>query len=125
MVVVERTSSGSVVHDLDSYSPLSSPLGDYVTHAFKPHLMHKISPEYHCYFRVCPSALLLPHFASDRSRMMKDGSYMKPPPPYPPIVNSLGLTNNLDKYIDFKVEPGADSPLGPVMDVGDLLKYFH
>jgi hypothetical protein len=38
------------------------------------------------YFRVVPASLFLQHFASDRRHMKRaDGSWIKPPPDYPPI----------------------------------------
>jgi hypothetical protein len=38
------------------------------------------------YFRVVPASVFLQHFASDRRHMKRaDGSWIKPPPDYPPI----------------------------------------
>jgi hypothetical protein len=39
------------------------------------------------YFRVIPASVFLQHFASDRRHMKRaDGSWIKPPPDYPPIT---------------------------------------
>jgi len=41
------------------------------------------------YFRVIPASVFLQHFASDRRHMKRaDGSWIKPPPDYPPISTS-------------------------------------
>ncbi|KAI4468031.1 hypothetical protein MML48_2g00017655 [Holotrichia oblita] len=45
------------------------------------------------YFRVIPAAEFLKEFASDRRHMKRpDGSWIKPPPNYPPISTSMALT---------------------------------
>jgi hypothetical protein len=81
-----------VVYDLDSELPFPTFFHKYVTETFRTDEVLK--PEYHRFFRVVPAEQFLLTFASDRSHMRKeDGSWLKPPPNYPPIV-SPGLTNS-------------------------------
>ena len=42
---------------------------------------------FHCSrkFRVIPAPRFVQTFASDRSHMLRDGTWLKPPPPYPPL----------------------------------------
>ncbi|KAL3219563.1 hypothetical protein MRX96_030321 [Rhipicephalus microplus] len=69
----------------------------YVREAFRPHAA--INPEFVQMFRVISAAEFLDKFASDRSRMRtSDGSWLKPPPPYP-CIQTNSCDNNIDDFI--------------------------
>ncbi len=50
------------------------------------------------FFRVVPAGEYLATFASDRSHMLKDGKWLKPPPNYPPISTD-NSQHNLSAFI--------------------------
>lgn len=63
-------------------------------------------------FRVIPADQYLASFASDRTHMIKDGKWLKPPPVYPPIFNAtsrnnlyafINMTNNSDQEVPGQV----------------------
>ena len=78
--------------DLDSDLPFPTYFHKYVTETFRTDAI--LNPEYHRFFRVIPATLFLQTFASDRRHMKKpDGSWMKPPPPYPCIMPPRNILN--------------------------------
>ncbi|XP_068081659.1 protein N-terminal glutamine amidohydrolase-like [Anabrus simplex] len=87
-----------LVYDLDSELPYPTYLHKYVTETFRTD--HILKPEYFRYFRVISASLFLQHFASDRRHMKRsDGSWIKPPPDYPPITSAAN-PHNLDDFIN-------------------------
>lgn len=51
--------------------------------------MHKIHVQIFRFFRVIPAEQYLAEFSSDRRHMKRtDGTWIKQPPPYPPIQSS-------------------------------------
>ena len=91
----------------------------YVTETFRTDAI--LNPEYHRIFRVVPATTFLQNFASDRRHMRKeDGSWLKPPPTYPPIT-SPSSTHNLDDFISMDESSG----FGEVLSLTDFVKKFH
>nr|CAG4642752.1 EOG090X0C0Q [Evadne anonyx] len=86
------------VYDLDSTLSFPCQFEDYLEQAIKCDEM--LPTQFHRLFRIIPAEDFLNDFASDRKHMQKaDGSWMKPPPPYPPI-KSKTCSNNLNFYIN-------------------------
>ncbi|CAG0916503.1 unnamed protein product [Notodromas monacha] len=119
VVMYSEPGSKAVVYDLDSELPFPTFFHKYVTETFRTDEVLK--PEYHRYFRVVPAEQFLRIFASDRSHMLKeDGSWLKPPPNYPPIVSQVSQ-NNLENFIS--MNPNVD--LGHVYTLKQLVAQFH
>nr|CAH7729023.1 unnamed protein product [Callosobruchus chinensis] len=73
-----------LVYDLDSELPFPTYVHKYVTETFRTD--HILKPDYFRYFRVIPANEFLDEFASDRRHMKRpNGTWIKPPPTYPPI----------------------------------------
>lgn len=86
-----------LVYDLDTTLGFPEAFDCYVRDAFKPH--YPINPEFERLFRVVGAAEFLDTFASDRSRMKRaDGSWIKPPPPYP-CIQTNSSDNNIEDFI--------------------------
>ena len=85
VILIYKPDERCLVFDLDSDLPFPTYFHKYVTETFRTDAI--LNPEYHRFFRVVPAPLFLQNFASDRRHMKKpDGSWMKPPPPYPCIM---------------------------------------
>ena len=85
VILIYKPDERCLVFDLDSDLPFPTYFHKYVTETFRTDAI--LNPEYHRFFRVIPATLFLQTFASDRRHMKKpDGSWMKPPPPYPCIM---------------------------------------
>lgn len=86
-----------LIYDLDTTLGFPEEFDGYVRDAFRPHV--GISPEFAQVFRVVSAAEFLDKFASDRSRMRRaDGTWLKPPPPYP-CIQTNSCDNNIDEFI--------------------------
>ncbi|CAB3256476.1 unnamed protein product [Arctia plantaginis] len=73
-----------LVYDLDSELPFPTFFHKYVTETFRTDQVLK--SDFHRFFRVVPAKQFFQQFASDRRHMKRpDGSWIKPPPPYPAI----------------------------------------
>lgn len=70
-------------------------------------------------FRFVPAERFLESFASDRRHMRRpNGSYLQPPPAWPPIVTPDGRAHTLPVFLDF--EPHEDlerHDVGPWLDL--------
>ncbi|MBX7080338.1 MAG: hypothetical protein K1X88_14170 [Nannocystaceae bacterium] len=65
-------------------------------------------------FRAVPASQYRAHFGSDRSHMRgRDGAWLQPPPPWPPI----GASHRLDALLAFD-----DDAFGPWLDDADALQ---
>jgi len=85
VIFIYKPDERCLVYDLDSDLPFPTYFHKYVTETFRTDAI--LNPEYHRFFRVIPAGQFLQTFASDRRHMKKpDGSWMKPPPPYPCIL---------------------------------------
>uniref|UniRef100_A0A336MTL6 Protein N-terminal glutamine amidohydrolase n=1 Tax=Culicoides sonorensis TaxID=179676 RepID=A0A336MTL6_CULSO len=105
-----------LVFDLDTTLPFPTYFHKYVTETFRSD--HAVPPEHRRFFRVIPAETYLEEFSSDRRHMRRpDGSWIKPPPSYPPIQTAAS-SHSLDDFICMK--PGK----GPGV-VYDLLKFVQ
>ncbi len=71
------------------------------------------------YFRVIPAEQYLTTFASDRTHMIKDGKWSKPPPNYPAIFTALSQ-NNLNDFISMS---SYEVP-GQILNYRDFVRQF-
>ena len=93
VILIYKPDERCLVFDLDSDLPFPTYFHKYVTETFRTDAI--LNPEYHRFFRVVPAPSFLQTFASDRRHMKKpDGSWMKPPPPYPCIMPQRYLISN-------------------------------
>merc|ERR1719483_1086250 len=119
VILIYRPDERTLVYDLDSELPFPTYFHKYVTETFRTDAI--LNPEYHRIFRVVPATIFLQNFASDRRHMRKeDGSWLKPPPPYPCILNSISA-HNLDEFISMDASTG----FGEVLSLTDFVKKFH
>lgn len=109
------------IYDLDTCLPFPCDIKLYLERGLRSD--HQIVPKYHRKLRVIPASEFLDNFSSDRSHMRKsDGSWIKPPPNYPPICPQ-GI-NNLDHFIQMHPTYGC----GKVMTLDQFtedFKYRH
>lgn len=130
VIFIYRPDERTLVYDLDSELPFPTYFHKYVTETFRTDAI--LNPEYHRIFRVVPASLFLDKFASDRRHMRKeDGTWLKPPPPYPCIqgndsrstssTSPNSLAHNLDQFISMETNTG----FGEVMSLTDFVRKFH
>lgn len=114
----------TLVYDLDSELPFPTYFHKYVTETFRTDAI--LNPEYHRIFRVVPASTFLANFSSDRRHMRKpDGSWLKPPPPYPCIQDESdkdGSSHNLEQFISMDSGEGT---FGEVLSLTDFVRRFH
>ncbi|KAI8342781.1 N-terminal glutamine amidase-domain-containing protein [Chlamydoabsidia padenii] len=100
------------VYDFDTTLPFPCPLTDYIDKSFKPHLI--LMNEYKRRFRLVSGGFYLQHFASDRSHMLsQDGTYLAPPPTWPPITMSDG--NTLGRFRQMTLPENEPDEYGTVV----------
>uniref|UniRef100_A0AAG5D561 Protein N-terminal glutamine amidohydrolase n=1 Tax=Anopheles atroparvus TaxID=41427 RepID=A0AAG5D561_ANOAO len=108
-----------LVFDLDTTLPFPTYFHKYVTETFRSD--YALTPEHHRFFRVIPAEKYLAEFSSDRRHMRRpDGSWIKPPPSYPPI-QTTGSSHSLDDFICMK--PGRGP--GAVYDLLHFVQQFY
>ncbi len=99
------------IWDLDTTLGCPLPAGEYLRRSFRSHVPAQVAP----FFRLVPAEEFVEIFASDRAHMRRDdGRYLRPPPPWPPILKE-GSTPNLDAFIDL-----TEDFLGVVVDLATL-----
>ncbi|GAQ79863.1 hypothetical protein KFL_000400060 [Klebsormidium nitens] len=97
-----ESEGGSLIWDLDTTLPFPVRFSTYYDEAFRPSI--RLYKEFERLFRVVPAQTYLQHFSSDRSHMRRpDGSWMAPPPPYPPILKVEGVGHALIDYVNVKL----------------------
>jgi len=118
VVFIYKPDQRTLVYDLDSELPFPTYFHKYVTETFRTDAI--LNQEYHRVFRVIPAATFLNTFSSDRRHMRKsDGSWLKPPPPYP-CIQTPATQHNLDDFINMET-----SDLGEVLSLTEFVKKFH
>ena len=100
------------VWDLDTTLGLPVPAAEYLLRSFHP----GVPREFRTLFRRVDADAFLQAFASDRSHMRRrDGSWQRPPPPWPPPCPE-GIAPNLLRFVDMR-----DPIAGEVLELTDLL----
>ncbi|KAH8254532.1 protein N-terminal glutamine amidohydrolase [Drosophila kikkawai] len=108
-----------LVFDLDTTLPFPTYFHKYVTETFRSDLA--LRPEHHRFFRVIPADTYLIEFSSDRRHMRRpDGSWIKPPPSYPPILSNT----NLHCLGDFICMSAGKGP-GAVYSLSEFVQNFY
>jgi hypothetical protein len=108
-----------VVYDMDSDLPFPTHFHRYVSETFRTENI--LQPEYHRFFRVVPASRFLSLFSSDRKHMLRsDGTWIKPPPSYPPILNGVG--SNLDSFLDMTT---PKNEYGEIFSLMELVRRFY
>ncbi|KAH8401761.1 hypothetical protein KR009_007760, partial [Drosophila setifemur] len=108
-----------LVFDLDTTLPFPTYFHKYVTETFRSDLA--LRPEHHRFFRVIPSDTYLIEFSSDRRHMRRpDGSWIKPPPSYPPILSNT----NMHCLGDFICMSAGKGP-GAVYSLSEFVQNFY
>nr|CAH7729022.1 unnamed protein product [Callosobruchus chinensis] len=108
-----------LVYDLDSELPFPTYVHKYVTETFRTD--HILKPDYFRYFRVIPANEFLDEFASDRRHMKRpNGTWIKPPPTYPPIRTPV-CAHNLEDYIQMDTSKGP----GQVLTLTQFVQRFY
>jgi hypothetical protein len=99
------------VYDLDTTLSMPCAAAEYLRKSFRPEAGEDLGPR----FRIVEAGLFAQSFASDRSHMRTpEGSYVKAPPPWPPI-GAPGAAPNLLSFIDM------EAPfVGDVVELGAL-----
>ena len=114
----------SLVYDLDTVLPFPVSFERYTKEAFKPGLTLWLDssttfPER--MYRVIPADTFLDEFASDRSHMCQNGTWLASPPSYPPI-RSQKSSNNIQEFISMKQDSTAP---GSVLTESNFLSNFR
>jgi hypothetical protein len=100
------------VWDLDTWLGVPVPAGEYLKRSFRTPLRPDLEP----LFRVVASDEFVRALASDRSHMRRrDGSFERPPPPWPPI-SAAERGSNLARFVDMR-----DPFVGEVLSLPELL----
>ncbi|XP_052842837.1 protein N-terminal glutamine amidohydrolase isoform X2 [Drosophila gunungcola] len=108
-----------LVFDLDTTLPFPTYFHKYVTETFRSDLA--LRPEHHRFFRVIPADTYLIEFSSDRRHMRRpDGSWIKPPPSYPPILSNT----NIHCLGDFICMSAGKGP-GAVYSLSEFVQNFY
>lgn len=119
VIFMYKPDDRTLVYDLDSELPFPTYFHKYVTETFRTDAI--LNTEYHRHFRVVPAVTFLRQFASDRRHMRKeDGSWLKPPPPYP-AISSATASHNLDEFISMEANTGV----GDVYSLTEFVKTFY
>ncbi len=114
---MDKANTALLVWDFDSTLPCPSPAATYLAATFPPlpAKYNHVKP----WFRICSAAEFVAGFCSDRRHMRKpDGSWEKPPPPWP-CIQAVGQTaHTLGQFVD--VAEAANAPgivvRAPTMD---------
>nr|CAG4649628.1 EOG090X0C0Q [Scapholeberis mucronata] len=117
VIFIHSKSSGSLVYDLDCTLEFPSTFDEYIAKVVRPD--DQLTSQFKRKFRVISAEQFLETFASDRSHMVKDGQWLKPPPAYPCIATEKS-TNNVKDFISMV---NAEVP-GQIFDYDDFLKFF-
>uniref|UniRef100_A0A0K0D9Y9 Protein N-terminal glutamine amidohydrolase n=1 Tax=Angiostrongylus cantonensis TaxID=6313 RepID=A0A0K0D9Y9_ANGCA len=122
VVLLQQIDQGvPLIWDLDTLLSFPCSFDEYWNGTIRP-TGWSIPEQYHRYFRVIPCTHYIAYFSSDRSHMKReDGSWLSPPPVWPPICKD-GL-NNIQEFIS--MDPIVLPQLSTVMDENEMVeKYF-
>ncbi|KHJ48832.1 Hexokinase [Trichuris suis] len=122
VILVDKVLHQEEVQVLDLDTTLSFPCSfdDYVQYALRDDLA--LSPQYKRLFHLIPAEFYYHNFASDRSHMRRsDGSWITPPPSWPPIQRGLA-ENSMPQLIN--LDAVGETPFGTVVDWNGFLSHF-
>ncbi|ODN01388.1 Protein N-terminal glutamine amidohydrolase [Orchesella cincta] len=103
---------------MESDLPFPTHFHRYVSETFRTENI--LQPEYHRFFRVVPASRFLSLFSSDRKHMLRsDGTWIKPPPNYPPIFNGV---SNLESFLDMTT---PKNEYGEIFSLMELVRRFY
>lgn len=114
------------VYDLDTALTCPIDANEYIQQAFRP-FDARIPSEYRPKFRIVKAAEFQRLFASDRSHMRSaDGSWIAPPPSYPPIGTGMNLFQwrNVQNPIQ-TIQNQSFYQFGCVMDFNMFISWIH
>nr|CAG4641985.1 EOG090X0C0Q [Eurycercus lamellatus] len=118
VILVHKRDEESLVYDLDTVLPFPCPFLQYGRATLRED--EALQSRFQRFFRVIPATEFLEVFSSDRSHMKReDGSWMKPPPTYPPI-HCGPSTHNFPSFISMVRGCGP----GVVMDYSEFIVHF-
>lgn len=100
--------------DFDTRLPFPAPAEDYLRQTFGG--ARNYPPSLWPRFRLVEREQLLALFSSDRQHMVVDSEWLKPPPPWPPILNG---PPTLSRFLDLQDPIG-----GPWLSFGALLAFI-
>ncbi|EDV29694.1 uncharacterized protein TRIADDRAFT_52358 [Trichoplax adhaerens] len=121
VILIRKASNLVSVFDFDSQLQFPCTFYDYVTHGLRPD--DELQKQFQRLFRVIPALDFLETFASDRSHMKttKDSNtYLKAPPPYPPIFTK-DCSMNLPQFIKMELT----SVPGQILNYENFLHFFR
>jgi protein N-terminal glutamine amidohydrolase len=99
------------IWDVDTLLGVPVPALEYLGESFHPGVPAEMRP----LFRLVPAEIFTATFASDRSHMRRpDGSFEKPPPPWP-AIGAPGAPSNLLAFVEME-QPF----LGEVLSLAEL-----
>ncbi len=114
VMLVTATDGQPLVWDLDCALGAPLPLHTYLAATFLA--LPAEYAHFRPYFRVVDAATLLQHFSSDRRHMRAaDGSYIEPPPRWPPPRGRHAPAHSLGRFIDM-----SDRFVGEVLNIDQL-----
>eukprot|EP01025_Chloroclados_australasicus_P061152 TRINITY_DN7982_c1_g1_i4.p2 TRINITY_DN7982_c1_g1~~TRINITY_DN7982_c1_g1_i4.p2 ORF type:complete len:249 (-),score=8.90 TRINITY_DN7982_c1_g1_i4:381-1031(-) len=112
----------TLVWDLDTVLNFPCNFDDYCKDALRTWL--SLNPQYQKFYRVVSGLDFLQYFASDRSHMKGgNGTWLAPPPRYPPIESKYGEKMNLNKYLNMN-QMQSVSQYGQVFSEQEFVDYF-
>ncbi|MDX9724384.1 MAG: hypothetical protein RBU37_26790 [Myxococcota bacterium] len=115
-VILMTLGSAPLIWDLDSVMPFPTDAHAYLRSTFLP----ETPGVYRARFRLLLGEHYLRHFCSDRSHMRDGSGWLKPAPPWPPILAREGVERWwLSALLDFR----RPSP-GKLMELSDLLAFL-
>lgn len=121
VIMVYHNENETTVFDMDTTLPFPTPFDEYCRETFKSD--EYLDSKFHRLFRVLTAESFLNNFSSDRSHMQKeDGSWVKPPPNYPAIKNTME-PHNLGQYISMKRDENVVR-FGTVLNLNSFLDRF-
>jgi protein N-terminal glutamine amidohydrolase len=124
-VIALEVGETAMAWDLDSRLPRPVTLARYLAETFGP--LPKGVVTMAPLFRIIAAEIFLTHLATDRAHMRAaDGSFLKPPPPWPPPHGARvggaarsGSASNVLRFADM-----SDPCLGEVVDLAGLCQRF-
>ncbi len=115
VVALERTGEQALIWDFNTQIGIPCPADFWLDASFNG---NKVPAKFGSVFRVVPGKSYLASFVSDRSHMRNaDGSFNKPPPPWPCIGTGV---SNLGRYIDME-----DVTSGRIFSYAELAAFIN